>query len=226
MKMEDVAIEDVRGMKISPSGNSDINYYFLIVDLPIPSDGNAPSFGGSPGYEYSEGVLTYNCDNIENESGDYSTYKMPLYLGNEPVTSIVLNWSLNGESQAQKSGDPAKLKTSTLDAPGSNSIVKEDYQFNFNVNFIRVKYLISESYPTIYFIVLFVKTYEGNSKLMNVELGETDSTMLVCNPENNTNEGETYITAAHMVRSTKDEYTSVQVTDSGTPIPINYPELV
>ena len=194
-----------------------------MVDLPVPDAGQTLNFGDAPGYSFSDETITFNIADYESSTGKFNTYALPVYSAEEAVKNMVVNYSTNGGEEKNIKGDSGHIKTSTLteQRPIEDSTMNDSV--TYDTDEIRMKFLISSSYPDTYFIILFVQTYAGNNVIMEVTASAGEKT-ITCSPENSVSSGEEYMTAGNIVQASLNEYTSV-VVNSANPVALNFPEL-
>lgn len=209
---------------INPIHQTEIKYYFCVVDLPIAD--TKPTFSCS--YDNESNVLNYTFSDMEvGDPTALTTYKLPVFLEqyyekdvDQPVVinSVSISGMVNGKP-VQSTGDSSSIKHSGLDE------LLDNYP-SFGVNEIRTVFAISQTFPNLYFLIIFVKTEVGKDKLLKVEV-DSDGVTLVCsfNDNNNPITDSDHVVAAHMVECTYGMYSKIKI-EGGAESVLNYPVLI
>lgn len=219
-------------LKVNPIGTPSINYFFCVFDLPIPEGDDTEIYFDEGQYDPDTNTLSYGFTAYTPADPEVTaTYKLPIFLeqyyeGNVEDPINIVNVTISGTvGGTTKSGEASEIKTTHLDL-GLDLLPTTETAYS--ENYIRPLFLISETEPESYFLILFAKTTKGNSKLLHVEVDQNDSSLLVCSYTTNNNvvTSSPYICAAHMLKSTFNQYSKVKMQGSSVEVPLHYPILI
>jgi len=219
--------DEVGVIKIHPLYKDNIHYYFSIVDLPVIS-GEYP-FANSVQYDPENKTLTYDFGDVEDSSVDLNvltTYKLPEFLEqymekneDQPIDieKVIVQGSINGgELISKNSGDKSKIKTSGKWEKYQNALVEDDSSTSsFSVGEIRYSFLISDTDPTIYFLLVFVLLPNNYKKLLKLEPDSSNPAKLIASGFEREDDplADPILLGAHIAKTEFEQYSSISYYD-------------
>lgn len=222
---------------VNPEGAPNLNYYYCLVDLPTSDS----LIFEEPDYDSTTKTLTfgfsYNNNNYPASNAELKTYPIPVYFiqteEGEPVNinTIEVVGTTDGVTTTVKKGQTANQKKKILVGgmpEAQNALTTSGTPTGGDpapVDELRWLMLQSFTNSNEYFLIVMVRTNNGNSRLLvleptwttNNEVGVQVSYQETGNPPVEGN----YVAATNLIPSQNGAYASIFL-DSSEPVEISY----
>lgn len=210
--------EEVGILLINPQGRPDLNYYYCLVDL--PSNIGIGIEEGTYDAESKTLTFAFTCsEGYPPPNAELMTYAAPVYFiqteNGEAVDieTVEVVGTLDGKKTTIKRGQTANQKKKVLvGLPSADETPESTEGEPAGIDEIRWLIYQSETFTDQYFVLVMIRTNNGNSRLLTLQSVPTDDNnyglQVSYNSIGQPTEGE-YVAATNVMGSQYGMYQSI-----------------